>query len=871
MRTRLHLLSKYFFNLKLRNKFIIPAIAFTLILFLSVGIYIIQDQRAVEETRLQEKADRISYLLLSSNLESIWNVDLENLARNCQAFFEDEEISRLIITDTSYSGDVLINLSKDITGTKDIVKIADFVMGDKKIAKLEVVFSNYFIEQNLAQLRNTFLMLSALVFALMIGLAIVVSQIALKPLQELMTGVQHLAAGDLSFRIPLQSQDELGKLAIAFNAMTDELNLYHDHLQELVDKRTAELKSVNEHLYQEINERKRAEKALRVSETELLALFAGMTDVVIKLNREGRYLKIAPTSPELLYKPADELIGKTLHEIFPQDQADIFMEHIRQCLETQMLVTLEYGLNIGETKVWFDGRIAPMSNDTVVFVARDITVRKQFEVQLNKAKEAAEAANRAKSDFLSNMSHELRTPLNAILGFTELMTRDLSLSHDLMDNLKTIGRSGEHLLSLINDVLELSKIEAGRIVLNQENIDLHRLLLGLEEMFQLRAQEKGLFLNFERGIDIPQYIRTDQNKLRQILINLLGNAVKFTETGGITLRVTNKKPSEGTQTNGCFLHFEVVDTGMGIARDEQGKIFDAFFQTNSQQSSYQGTGLGLPISQKYANIMGGVLVVNSEVARGTSFTFDTPVELVDGTESSQLTRRVAGLEAGQPAFRLLVVEDNEDNRNLLVKLLQTVGFDVQEAANGQDAIEIWDKWQPHLIWMDMRMPVMDGYEATTQIKTSQAGNNTVIIALTASAFEEDRLRMIKHGCNDFVHKPFRESVIFEMIHKHLGALYVYEEDDKGRKSESLIEKMSYEDLLTFINDLPDEIIIKLKEATELSDVAMIDHVIENIRTRSVQLADALSALAEDFNYDKILALIHDSQKIIIGKNEQSET
>ena len=346
MRTRPHLLSKYYFNLKLRNKFLIPTIAVILLSFLSVGIYIIQDQRVKEEIRLQEKAKRISYLLLSSNLESIWDVDLENLARNCQAFFEDEEISRLIITDTSYSGDVLINLSKDITGTNDIVKTADFVWGGKKIAKLEVVFSNYYIEQNLAQLRNTFLILSALVFALMIGLIIVVSQIALRPLQELMIGVQHLTAGDLSFRVSLQSQDELGKLAVSFNAMADELNLYHDHLQELVDKRTSELKTVNEHLQQEIIERERVEKALRISEAELLALFAGMTDVVIKLNSEGRYLKIAPTSKELLYRPADELIGKTLHEVFPQVQADMFLEHIRQSLEIQKLVTLEYCLNI---------------------------------------------------------------------------------------------------------------------------------------------------------------------------------------------------------------------------------------------------------------------------------------------------------------------------------------------------------------------------------------------------------------------------------------------------------------------------------------------------------------------------------------------
>ncbi len=865
MGARVHFLSKFYLNLKLRNKFLIPAIAVILISFLSVGIYIIRDQRIKEDTRLQEKAERICYLLLSSNLESIWDVDLENLARNCQAFFEDEEISQLIITDTSYSGDVLINLSKDITGTKDIVKTADFIREDKKIAKLKVVFSNYYIEQNLAKLRDTLIILLALVFALMIGLAKVASQIALRPLKELMTGVQHLTTGDLSFRIPIQSQDELGKLTIAFNTMADELNLYHDHLQELVDKRTAELKTVNEHLQQEIIERERVEKALRASEEELLALFAGMTDVVIKLNREGRYLKIAPTTPELLTKPADELIGKTIHEIFPQEQADIFMEHILKSLETQELITLEYCLNIGETKVWFDGRIAPMLNDTVVFVARDITARKQFEAQLHSAKEAAEAANRAKSEFLTNMSHELRTPLNAILGFTELMTRDPSLSPEQLDNLVTIGHSGEHLLSLINDVLEFSKIEAGRIALHQENFDLHGLLLGLEEMFRLRVQEKGLSQNFEYRADIPRYIRTDQNKLRQILINLLGNALKFTETGGVTLVVTRKGTKNKVRRTICSLHFEVVDTGAGIADEERDKVFDLFSQTNSGQYSQQGTGLGLPISRRFVSMLGGSLQLESKLNKGTTFFFDIPVELVESAdkESSRLTRRVTGLKQGQPVFRLLVVDDNKNNRNLLVKLLQIVGFEVQEAENGQKAVAIWLKWKPHLIWMDIRMAGMDGYEAIRQIRSKvdqeDHASQPVIIALTASAFEEEKAMALSKGCDDFVRKPFKEEEIFEKMRIHIGVQYIYEETENKNKPDSK-KKLSGNEFTSAMKAVPIELLNRLQEATELSDVSMISEVISNIRPQNSKLADTLEQYAMDFTYDAILDVVREVKK-----------
>lgn len=728
MRTLLHRLSKTYFNLRLRNKFIIPTIAVIFISFLSVGIYFIHNQRAKQETRLQEKAERISYLLLSSNIESIWDVDLETLERNCQAFFVDEEITRLVIIDTFYGDDELINLTKEVTGTRDIVKTADFIKGDQIVAKLKVVFSNYYIERNLAQLRNTFIILSVLLFILMIGLIRVVSQIALRPLKGMMAGVQHLTSGDLTFRIPVQSQDELGKLAVSFNAMADELSLYHDHLQELVERRTAELKTANEHLHQEISDRKRAE-------------------------------------------------------------------------------------------------------------------------------EAAEAANRAKSEFLANMSHELRTPLNAILGFSELMMRDPSLSREQLDNLKTIGRSGEHLLSLINDVLEFSKIEAGRIVLNQESFDLHRLLLGLKEMFRLRVQEKGLSLDFEQDDDVPQYIRADQSKLRQILINLLDNAVKFTETGGVTISVTNRESGEGNKNGDCFLHFEVTDTGVGISREEQGKIFDAFFQTDGQRSFQQGTGLGLPISRKFADILGGVLAVNSEVAKGTCFTFDIPVELADGadTESFQLTRRVTGLAAGQPVFRLLVVEDNENNRNLLVTLLRTVGFEVQEAVNGQDAIEIWEKWQPHLIWMDMRMSVMDGYEATTQIKRSPGGKDTVIIALTASAFEEDRIKVLQHGCDDFVRKPFKENEIFEKMHKFLGVRYLCEAiTTKILKVENADRVKLTPELLM---ELPAELRLEFKKAVDVVDFKETMDIIKKIQAQNEAIADALTDLVNQYRFDRLQELL----------------
>ena len=368
------------------------------------------------------------------------------------------------------------------------------------------------------------------------------------------------------------------------------------------------------------------------------------------------------------------------------------------------------------------------------------------------AKEQAEAANRAKSEFLANMSHELRTPLNAILGFTQLMDRDPNLTAGQQENLGIINRSGEHLLALINDVLEMSKIEAGRVTLQEKSFDLYHLLDSLEEMFGLRAKDRGLALSFERAENVPQYVRTDEGKLRQVLSNLLGNAVKFTQEGGITLRVGSGEYGVRTSTllatSYSILHFEVQDTGPGIAPEELATVFDPFVQATSGQRSQEGTGLGLSISRQFVRLMGGDLTVSSELGQGSLFKFDVQVGLADAAkvQAARPTRRVLGLEPNQAIYRLLVAEDKETNRQLLVKLLKSLGFEVQEAVNGQEAIEVWERWEPHLIWMDMRMPVMDGHRATRWIKATPKGQATVIIALTATAFEEDREKILLAVC-----------------------------------------------------------------------------------------------------------------------------
>jgi signal transduction histidine kinase/ActR/RegA family two-component response regulator len=393
-------------------------------------------------------------------------------------------------------------------------------------------------------------------------------------------------------------------------------------------------------------------------------------------------------------------------------------------------------------------------------------------VELNKAKQSAEAANSSKSEFLANMSHELRTPLNAILGFAQVMNRDASLAPQQQENLGIINRSGEHLLSLINDVLDMSKIEAGRITLTENAFDLYQLLRTIQEMFQLKAESKGLQLSIECTPDLPDYIYTDESKLRQILINLLGNAVKFTQEGGVILRVRAKEQEKITSPHPFSLIFEVEDTGPGIAPNELESLFEPFVQTETGRKSQQGTGLGLPISRKFVQLMAGDITVNSTPGQGTIFQFDIQVKLAEVADlpEPQQTRRVLGLEPGQPEYRILVVDDRDLNRRLLTKLLSPVGFQVREAENGQEAIAVWSSWEPHLIWMDMRMPVMNGYEATKQIKSDLKGQATAIVALTASILEEEKAVVLGAGYDDFVRKPFREDAIWEKIAKYLGCV-----------------------------------------------------------------------------------------------------
>ena len=591
---------------------------------------------------------------------------------------------------------------------------------------------------------------------------------------------------------------------------------------------------------------------------EAQARFAGILDsaneAILAID-EDRHIQLFNHAAESVFGySASEIIGQSFEQLLVNPESCLNQEN--PTLDHPILLRRQDNSEFLAEVSLSQSQLAGKTLFTAI--VRNITEQKQAEKALKEAKEAADAANRAKSEFLASMSHELRTPLNAIIGFSQILNRDPALTEQ-KQTLDIINRSGEHLLELINDILEMSKIEAGRTTLNENNFDFYHLLDNLEAMLALKAGTKNLQLIFDRALDVPQYLQTDEGKLRQVLINLLSNAIKFTEQGGVILRVrTNPRQwlTNSTLNRPFSLTFEIEDTGPGIDSGEIDQLFAPFGQTETGRNSQQGTGLGLPISQKFVQLMGGEIQVQTVLGKGSVFSFDIQVNLADKTliASPYPTAKVIGLEPDQQTYRILAVDDRLESRLLLVKLLGDIGFDVREASNGQEAIAVWESWQPHLIWMDMRMPVMDGYTATKRIKSTLQGQATVIIALTASAFEEDRHLVLSAGCDDFLRKPFREEVLWEKIAHHLGVRYLYGEMSDPLQKDN-ISTFTSNQLIQELQQVPQDWINQLQEkALECSDDGVLT-LLESLKPEQQKLAIALREWAESFQFAPILELI----------------
>ncbi|MEH2058254.1 MAG: ATP-binding protein [Nostoc sp.] len=891
-----------------------------------------------------------------------------------------------------------------------------------------VIPEGEFMEQINANTRITIL-LCIIAFLVATRIGILTARWVIKPILQLNASAKKIAQGEWEQTPEIQRSDELGELAKSFETMAKQLQASFS----VLSAKNGEMQVLNEALSHNQSQLTQFLEAMPVGVlivdaagkpyytnqigqeilgqgamaevctkklSEVYQAYLAGTDQLYPSDRlpilralQGENTRVDDmeirccgkiTPIEVLGKPIDDESGNlafaiaTFFDISQRKQTENLLAEYNRTLEAKVKKrTEEFQQVIEELQ----------TTQEELIKSQEIAAQEQQAAVREAARSAA--ANRAKSEFLANMSHELRTPLNAILGFSQMMSRDYSLSNEHQENLAIINRAGEHLLNLINDILEMSKIEAGRITLNRSSFDLIHLLKNLEEMLHLRAASRNLELLFEYTQDIPNYIETDEHKLYQVLINLLENAIKFTDTGSVTLRVrlgtlrqaqciagdTSTSSvhrwglgSRGERGNYSFsplppapcpsasstqspipnsqsLIFEVQDTGCGIAPQEIDLLFDAFEQTEIGRKSQQGTGLGLAISRKYVQLMGGDITVSSMPGVGSTFAFDVQIALTCPIEmpTNKIKSQIRGLAPIEKVYRILVVDDSKESRLLLVKILTSLGFEVMEATDGSEAIANWESWQPHLIFMDMRMPVMDGYEATRMIKAKQIGygaantlcrfpklkqlasspsqnltqglpdsgdcevlkvlrkaspsleatgvmgndasgasafakwiptalappcelsgatpdcsnTHTIIIALTASAFEEERQKILSIGCDDFIRKPFTQEVLLEKLSQHLDLKYTNQvETTKGAVVDQPTTQMfiSVAELVSLLSQMSPPWLEKIHYAAASCSDELILELLKQIPSDNGQVFQALRNLANNYQFEKIMEL-----------------
>lgn len=626
-----------------------------------------------------------------------------------------------------------------------------------------------------------------------------------------------------------EKQEVIGLLGVYENITKrkraeQELKKYRLHLEEQVAERTNDL---------EISSR-------RLSETEFAMDECGIGIYWVDA-QSGQFIYVNAPVCEMLGYTEQELLSMSLPAVMPlfsgmdfQTVAGLFQQQGNTRFETIHKTKQGHTLPV-EIVSFYRPPEDRLAGHFIAFVT-DISQRKLTVTLLIEAKTQAEAANRAKSIFLANMSHELRTPLNVILGFTQLMERDANLASTHKMELQTIKRSGRHLLTLINDVLEISRIEAGSATISNEVFDLQEAINVTADMIRSRAEDKGLSFSVESKGQVPHYVCGDDQHLRQVLINLLGNAVKYTDKGHVILRVV---PEDD------HIRFEVSDTGIGIPEQDKEHIFQAFYQTENGVAKGEGTGLGLSISREFVHLMGGKLTVESIQGLGSTFAFTLflPESAAPNLPRTK-PRRVLALAEGQPRYQVLVAEDHADNRKLLACLLESVGFTVHAVNDGQQAVEAFKLLRPDFIWMDMRMPNMDGYTATQAIRALPGGQDVKIAAFTASAFAEDRVAILAAGCDDLLAKPIDQNALLQMMGRLLKLEYAY--DDTVAAPETVAQvKLDLSALDSAQCDA-------LRHAAEQLDMAAVQAFIESINSEHPETARALMALLREFRFEQIL-------------------
>jgi signal transduction histidine kinase/FixJ family two-component response regulator len=633
--------------------------------------------------------------------------------------------------------------------------------------------------------------------------------------QGLLTGILYLENNLTTGAFTSERLEILNLLSAQIAISIEHAKLYHN-LEQQVEERTQALK-------QENFERQQTEANL-VKTNQLLETILDTTHTMVAyLDPQFNFIRVNQA-----YAQADKhepafFPGKNHFDLYPNAENEAIFRRVRDTSEPFFILAKPFEFpehpDMGTT--YWDWSLIPTKDPSgtvtgLVFTLINVTERQLAENALQQAKEKAETANQAKSTFLSSMSHELRTPLNGILGFAQILQRDTSITTQQQHGLNVIEQSGNHLLALINDILDLAKVESGKIELYETDFNLPSLLSGVSELIKIKTKDKSINFYLESANDLPNGVHGDELRLRQILLNLLGNAIKFTDRGSVTLKVSVNEDEHFNESNRLplrMISFRIEDTGVGISKENLESIFEPFEQVGDQKRKAKGTGLGLAISKKLVKLMGGQLRVSSQLNIGTQFWFELALPVVD--------YNVAKVGAQQPIIgvkgessKILVVDDNLENQAVLVDLLSPLGFNIEQANDGREGLEKAILWQPDVIITDLVMPEMDGFELVRQLRQSPILKEKIIIVTSASSYKEDKQKSLAVGSDAFLPKPIQVETLFEQLQHHLNLTWLYGKSKKEAAEEN------HATLLVFPP------VVELERLIELSLMGDIDELEE---------------------------------------------
>ena len=754
----------------LQRKLVLALGTLVALVMLAVGAYWSATERERMSAGLQAQANRMTDLLSKTAAEPLWNLDRQAITTQIEAVMADPQVFAVEIY-AEESHQVVSSKKRDREQVVDPVRseaIILFASDDAapiRLGTVRVVYTRKALYDTLGQQRA---LIAAVILFLLVSLFIatllLLRHTVQRPIAHLVGMSRRIADGDLGARISLSSRDEIGLLASSFNTMAEKLTV--------------------------------SMAGLKRSEQDYRGIFEHALEGVYQVTIEGRMLKANPAFARMLGYDSPQDMTEAMSDVaqhlyhHADDRADVIAE-----IEARDFVTareVQFRRRDG-LPIWVsltswavradDGRILLVEG-----LVTDVTEKRAAEEELNQyrlrledlveertaelsiATERAKVANRSKSDFLANMSHELRTPLNGILGFAQILQRDGPLEERQAKGLKIIEASGQHLLTLINDILDLASIEASKFELHPIEIELQVFLQVVCDLIRVMATEKRLIFAYEAAPDLPSSVLVDEKRLRQVLLNLLSNAVKFTDTGKVVLRATRLQSTLAGET--ARLRFEVEDTGIGMSEAQLARLFQPFEQLGEGRRREGGTGLGLVISRELIRLMGGDVDVRSQSGTGSVFGFDFEVPIVTAHVRALPARADPVGHEGRPR-KVLVVDDVSHNRAMLLDFLGKLGFELAQACNGAEALDVADRFQPDLIVMDMMMPVMDGFDAMRRLRSMPAFASLPLIATSASASQEVQTRCRVAGADAFISKPIKHDVLLEVMARFMDVTWIY--------------------------------------------------------------------------------------------------